>query len=90
MTSPSSNFSVAPPRKQASTGNNATVALAIQRVAAALWFLSGAFSVWLLLLARDLDWKSVTENTAGLARISFRQCRSLASDHQRFGTAARR
>ena len=38
----------------------------------------------------DLNSNSVTENTAGSARISFRQCRSLASDHQRFGTVARR
>jgi len=29
---------VAPPRKQASTGSNATVALAIQRGVAAFWF----------------------------------------------------
>jgi hypothetical protein len=32
----------------------------------------------------------ITENTVGSARISFRRCRSRASDHQRFGTVARR
>src|SRR6266550_1958463 len=36
-TIPSAHFSVAPPRKQASTGNSAVVALLIERVAAEFW-----------------------------------------------------
>src|SRR4029077_17035480 len=45
MTMPSSHFGVDPPRKQASTGSNATVALAIQRVMATFWVLTRSRSI---------------------------------------------
>src|SRR5947208_505412 len=45
MVSPSSHFRVDPPRKQANTGSNATVTLAIQRVMATFWVLTRSRSV---------------------------------------------